>query len=359
VTVDELQRFRRGELSSEDVTSVSRHLVSCPDCASLSRQQIGAESAAATMRALLEAETTVDHPDVETVLSAYVDETLSSGPRLLVDAHLEECAICREDVADLRDERHALQAHRRHAIASWLIAAGVAGIALAGAFLWMTQRDDDRVRPQPKMVRVPMTTPPAKPAGYSRSDWDRLVGDARARGSVAMPAALLALQAEPDELRGASKPVRGVIFSPSSAIVESTRPELRWPATEGARYVVAIFRDDQEVARSKLLATPSWVPPTLARGATYGWQVEVRRNGEATTIPAPPDPPATFAVMDVKSAAAIDDARRQFPEDHLLAALLYARAGVRDSALRELESWTSAHPDDRRAAEILSSIRDW
>jgi hypothetical protein len=331
-------------LPAGDATGLAAHLRECDRCSA----EVESEAAplAASLRAFVDAD---EHPDIET----YVDGALTSEERVLVEEHLEECAICREDVDDLRGVRDRMQRRARPS-PWWLAAAAAAAMAV---FLWQSQRvDEPAVRTTTKVSE----SKPARPAGYGRADWDRLVADARAGGAMAMPAALRELQADPDTLRGGAATRPGARFTPAGEIVASTRPEMRWPPVEGARYVVAIFHEDRRVARSELLTSASWTPPKpLARGTTYEWQVEIHRGEETTTAPEPPDPPAIFAVLDAATAAAVDEARGRFPDDYFLAGLLYARAGVRESAIAELGVWLAAHPGDRRAAEILASIRRW
>ena len=287
-----------------------------------------------------------EHPDLENVLFRYVDGTLDDDLRAEVEAHLQDCARCRADVADAAEARRAI-GRRRHPI-SWLIAAAAAAIAIAAAIWWSQQ--EPKVR-QPGVVKQTVTLPP---------DWNAAVQQARETRRIDPPPAFRALQTERDVLRGRPAPHASGAFSPSGAVIESQRPELRWPPAKDAGYVVKVFEDEKEIARSPLLHVSRWTPPmTLARGVTYVWQIAEKRDSSTTILPAPPDPPALFTVLDTKEMAAIDAARRQFPDDHLLLGVLYARAGVRDRAEDEIGRWIAAHPGDAAARDLLHSIEGW
>jgi hypothetical protein len=285
-----------------------------------------------------------EHPDAEEILFRYVDGTLDSERRADVEAHLEECARCREDVADL-EETHRTIGRRRHPI-SWLIAAAAAAIAIAAAFWWSQQERTVR----PRIVHAAVLPP----------EWNAVVQQAREKRRIDPPAAFRALQADRDTLRGRPVPHAGGTFSPSGTIVETQQPSFRWPAVDSAGYVVKIFEDEKEILRSPLLHESRWTPPrTLARGVTYVWQIAAHSDSVVTILPAPPDPPALFTILDAKEMAGIDAARRQFPDNHFLLGVLYARAGVRDRAEDELGRWIAVHPTDAAARDLLSSVEAW
>jgi hypothetical protein len=77
----------------------------------------------------------------------------------------------------------------------------------------------------------------------------------------------------------------------------------------------------------------------------------------ASLVASPPEPPALLHIADEATAAAIDDAQRTRPDDHLLRAVLEARGGLQADALRELALHLSEHPDDQRAR--AASIASW
>jgi len=286
-----------------------------------------------------------EHPDLDGVLFRYADGTLDRQQRAEVDAHIEHCARCHEDLADAVATQRSVERRRRPA--AWLIAAALAAIVVAAA-LWRPRRE---AALPPSAASVP-------------AEWRALVQQARAQRRIDAPPAVRALQVERDILRDRpARPGAGT-FAPSGTVVETRQPDLHWPAENNAAYRVRIFEKEKEVARSPLLHENRWTPPRpLDRGTTYVWQVEIRGSGRgsggATILPAPPDPPALFTVLDAKTAAMIEDVRRRFPDDRLLLAVLYARAGVRDRAEDEIGRWLLIHPEDAVARDLLTSIKKW
>jgi hypothetical protein len=282
-----------------------------------------------------------EHPDLDGILFRYADGTLDRQQRAEVDAHLEHCARCREDLADAVATQRSVESRRRQP--AWLIAAALAAIVVTAA-LWWPRRETAM---PPSAASVP-------------AEWRTLVRQARAQRRIDAPPAVRALQVDRDILRDRpARPGAGT-FVPSGTVIETRQPDLHWPAKSHAAYRVRIFEKEKEVARSPLLHENRWTPPRpLDRGTMYVWQVEIPGSGSATILPAPPDPPALFTVLDARTAAMMEDARRRFPDDRLLLGVLYARAGVRDRAEDEIGRWLLIHPDDAVARDLLTSIKKW
>jgi hypothetical protein len=94
----------------------------------------------------------------------------------------------------------------------------------------------------------------------------------------------------------------------------------------------------------------------LSRGKTYAWQVEVHRGASVELLPAPPEPQALFRVLDERSSAELAEARRRFPDDHLLLGVLEARFGLQQEARDDLHTHAVQHPDDHKAATLAESV---
>lgn len=162
------------------------------------------------------------------------------------------------------------------------------------------------------------------------------------------------LTAPDDILRGSSSGHAAERVAPAGRIVEETRPEFSWTPRPGSTYVVAVFRDEVEVARSPLLHEPRWRPAqTLRRGNTYIWQVETTKDGTTDIIPSPPAPQSMFAILGEAEHADLVAARRAHPRDRLLHAVLFARYGMRDEARASLREAAAA--GDADAARILAA----
>jgi hypothetical protein len=159
-------------------------------------------------------------------------------------------------------------------------------------------------------------------------------------------------------VRGHSTASSTAALEPAGVVLMTDRPRFRWK-TSVSRAVVSIFDGPRRVARSGLLNVSEWMPDSpLPRGRTYQWQVELR-NGTPRILPAPPDPPAAFRVMDEASFRELTAAQRERPDDHLLLAVLYARAGARSDAEKELAAYRAAHANDVVARQLAESLQSW
>jgi hypothetical protein len=284
------------------------------------------------------------HPNVERELVDFVDGALYREGRELVEAHLESCSRCREDVDDLRDVREQLAREqrmrehhpRRVRVPLYLAAAAmlvVVVVALASLLL----------------LRGSTGTLPATPV-VRRTPWNAAVADARRSGRIEAPPVIAELRPPPDVLR-APGVAPSEMPQPSGVVVENDRPTFTWAAAAGPS-VVRVFHDDREIARSPRLRDAQWTPDEpLPRGVTLTWQVEVTRGDRVDIIPSPPSPPSLLRVLDAQTAATIAAARTRSPGDHLLLGVLYARAGVQDRAIEELRA---AHADN-----LAASVRAW
>lgn len=311
LTLRDVGRFRRGELSATEVVTLSRHLTACTDCSALARDSVDVDDAATSLRA----------------------------------------ALGIDDGEALRTALAASRAWRRKRFA--LIAAAAAVVVIAASIV-MTRVEETPNRPP----RITTSTPrPREVQGYGRVDWDSLVATARQSRRVPMPKVLRELRRSADVWRGtASDPSRRL--HPTGEIVESQQPRFTWPAIADARYVVRIFDGDDEIVRSPRLAIAEWSPDRpLRRGVTYTWQVET--GDRSVIMPSPPDPPALFRVIDAQAADEIAEARRRFPSDRVLLGILYARAGMKTPAAEELALHAAEHPEDAAAAELVASVRGW
>jgi putative zinc finger protein len=338
VTTAEIDALARRQLPPHEVLRVTRHLGACAECLSLAGRDTKPGAIVNVFRL-----DDIEHPDVESELTAYVDGGLTSGRRAQIDAHLEWCAQCREDAGDLRWERARM---RRHTARYAAIAAAAA--AAIAAFVAITAIRQP-ARPAPAVHRQA-----AAVRGYGRADWDAAVRDAVRLGNIQPPSTLAEIRPGADVLRGDTA-ASDEVLEPAGAIIDTTEPRFTWSATRGAHYVVGIFDGEREAAKSGEIAATSWTPPSpLARATTYTWQVEVRRNGGSTIVPAPPRPPAMFRIIDQTTANDLADAQRRFAGDHLLLGVLYARAGLQSRAEEELRASNS--PD---AARLLANIKRW
>lgn len=317
VSAPTLRRFRGGELPAEEILAVGRHLAECHECADLAATLVDIRRAA---QRLADATITDGHPDPETELAKYAAGRGSEA----VAEHVAGCAVCREDVEDRRSV-----APRPRPMA--IIAALAAAVAIVFAAIAFWPRPAAQTPPvvstAPPALPRPPDTPPSR---YGRADWDRLVAEARRTGVLPVAAVLAELRPSPDTFRDSPAAAKSMAaMHPAGVVVESTRPRFAWSPLTGAKFVVSVYDGPREVARSGELDTPGWiVDRDLRRGRTYAWQVEVVHDGVTSVLPEPPAPPAMFRVADAAAVREIEEARRRFPDDPFLHAVIQARHGI-------------------------------
>lgn len=328
VTDEDLQRWRRGDVTPDRVIAIARHLEECAECRARSAEP-------SPLRAIeLGLEAIDEHPSFEDLV-AYADGSRSES----VAAHILTCARCREDVEDRRAAAPP-SARRR-----WLAIAAVLVLALAAALL-LTRRPslDDA----PTTTTVVTTTDKPRPPQPDRKREETFETRlARLDPSLRSVAARLIsgqLPANIRELRppGGSerttRPREGelAVVAPVGTVVDEDRPRFRWSGGS-APYTVEIFDERmQMIATSGPVETREWRPATgLPQSRVLTWQVRREQDGRSEIAPRPPDPPARFRIA---AAAAIEQARAA--TSPLEAALIYAREGMIDAArekLREVE----------------------
>ena len=331
-----LRRLARRELSPPETAEALRHVGECRECAQASIEEL--EPQIGALRSALSEDEGPWHPG-HTELAHVAAGVADRAEREIVESHLEDCALCREDLADL-----ARLSRSRPRRSIWRVAV-TAAAAAAIALIVILQRSDDPPAPQAPAVVVTTTTKApatttttatstqAPPPRYANAEWATLVATAISTKTLPFPREL-GLTA--DVLRGSpTEPVSQV--SPSGIAVDDARPRFTWPERDGATYVVSVFAGEEQVAQSDALTATTWRPPApLPRGRTYVWQVEAVRDGAREILPAPPAPPAMFRIISKRERAELESARRLHPEDHVLHAALAARAGLRDQALASL-----------------------
>jgi hypothetical protein len=348
ITSQELHLVSTGDIEGESLLEIDRHLDACSLCTRRAGELVDLDALAASMHDSLAV--VGEHPEMPDLIG-YAEGSLDDAAREWVDGHLEWCARCREDVDDLRSERESLREGGRRWW--WIAACVLVASAIGAGAMWI----ENRSMPAGKLpgARVHPVTP------VPRADpWSDLEQSVLANGRIGKPAILDSLRPSAETLRG-SDTTPGSALRPSGEVIDDDVPIFTWPATPGAHYVVTIFAKGDPVATSELLSAGKWrAPHPLHRGTTYNWQVEVRNTGGLSTIlPTPPQPEALFRVVDVETVASIDTARRAHPDDHLLQAILYARAGMKSRGLAELNAHLGAHPSDVRAAALADGIRKW
>jgi hypothetical protein len=266
-----------------------------------------------------------------------------------VSLHLAGCEACRTLAAEilpldaaaasLIGEATGSDARRPYRYA-WL-AAAAAVVVVAGAFWWLhgpadASRSHAVVATRPVAAAVPDAIDP--------------------------PPEWLALQRDRTELRGTAHQGRShaSIVAPDGVIVEELEPLLRWTAPRDAECVVSVFEATRLVATSGALNANQWrVDRALVPGHTYTWQVAIGSGRAPLIIPAPPDPPARFTIVDAAAARRLRALAAKDPANHLSLGIAAARAGLQQRAIEELARVPPGTPAFDAASRLAANIRSW
>lgn len=300
------------------------------------------------------------HLDLVEEIAPYIDGRLRGEAKRSLEAHLENCDVCRREVEELQRFAQPRRRARRRAIAAIAAAASVAVVVIAA----LIQR---QAPPPPRVVRRAQQA-----LTVSLRDGDRIIGidgkgalhglsvdsdTARraasliARPDLAAPPALASLAGGSQDLRGPAAPVSSIeVVSPAGIAVIDTRPELIWSARSTGPYRLTITSPDGTPVHG-VTADKRWTPPSpLERGRTYAWQVAATIDGKRVVAPSPPDPPALFRVVDQATADAIRNAN-----SHLVAGMLAYEAGALADARREFALLADANASSPIPARLIAS----
>ncbi len=321
LTAQDAQDYRSGKATPEALLAWDDHLAECAEC----RERLASRASMAEWARGLEGEEAT-HLTREQIV-AKAEGRIADAERFPVEAHLRECAPCREEVEDLAAFRSAQAAAarggpvRKTRPMRWVVP--MAAALVLGIFAW-------------RRFSAPGTEFPATWSAEDRA----LVEKTLEAGALprAMPPRDVGRRA--GVLLGTAKKDAFAVIAPMGVILETDRPKFEWQALQGAtKYSVEVFDSNfNPVASSGLLEGTSWVPEKpLPRGELYHWQVTAMEKGKPVTVPAPPAPEADFRVLSQEILDRITRAHQSGAEGHVLAAALYAQAGMDEEAKHELE----------------------
>ena len=261
--------------------------------------------------------------------------TLTASELLQVDEHLASCDTCRDR---LFAEGQAQTSGR----ASWIAVAAALLVAYS-LVSWMLARHrtvplamQPAVTPeQQQAVRLALSTHTLPRAPIL----DHLLTHNGVRPGTAAP---------PDTFRP---------LSPVGTTVLTDRPLFRWqPAPGATTYIVAIFDEEfRKVAGSPAVSATQWEPEApLPRDRVLTWQITATVGSKTVRAPQPPASEARFEILPAEAAAELAAARRDHSRNHLLLAVLLARAGALDDAAREIDALSLTEPET--ASELRKSL---
>jgi hypothetical protein len=390
---EQLAAFRARTLGPAELLAVDDHVASCLQCRAMLGDAATTNRAFAALRAQVASEAAADHPTYEQI-ERHVEGRSDEPERDRMNAHLDTCVRCADEVRDLAEFRAqritppTTSPARRTghwpalpALVRWaLVPAAAAAAVLAATIVFRGEAPQPApsprqaaasVSPLPAPVRVALADggrrvtldEAGRLAGLpamSRED-ETAIRVALETGRVKTPEFLTGLVEKPGTLLGAAND-RGMLrlVGPIGTAVETARPTLRWLPLKGASsYTAAVFDAHLDpVATSPHLSATEWtLSRPLPRGHDYTWQVVARFDDREVTAPAPPAPEARFRVLEESLATDVVRAREAYAGSHLALGLAYARAGLLDEAERELHALADLNPDSAEARGLLRQVQ--
>lgn len=314
-----------------------------------------------------------EHPGFER-LEALVDGRLDDADQEIVATHVEFCATCAQDLADLTAMRNELAGHTTVVAASsgqagagrWrLMQVAAAVIAVVGIGYFVVSRLQNSTSPATPastqaQANAPVAPAPA-PANPLTADEQSLVDRVLASGRLEMPAAVRGLSGPVGTLLGGGATASSLVpLSPIGTAVLSTAPEFTWQPMRGATsYSIAVF-DQQfaQVASADHVTGTSWTPPAaLPRGATLAWQITAHFPTGDVLAPAPPQPEARFVVVDDATAAVVTSQRARLADQPLALGVLLAKAGLFLDAQHAFERAATQPVHAEHARQLLAGLK--
>lgn len=308
---EQFDRLRRNDAGAAELFAWGDHLQACSECA----------RAASGDRGLSFDSDENAHLDFD-LLHALVEDRADAIDREIADTHLEDCATCRAELADLRlfAKREWTSPWRR-----WLVAAAaVLALIVTGAVMLTARRETPQV------------------------------------ATLNIPPIAVELHAYTRELRGRVRDASALEpLSPIGRIVVEDRPVFEWTASGRSRYVVEVFDEQyQPIATSPRLATTRWTPPyPLPSARVLTWQVTAFDHSGSITAPRPPSAEARFFILDRDRARSIRSLEAQESRPALSLGIAYAESGALAEAQQELSALIAANREVERGRQYLEQVQ--
>ena len=384
LTEQQAEQFRRRRMARDEKAFWERHLAGCHRCL---ERVFGRENASLISERLVEALAPPAEEEFHLSLAElqrYAGGALDEADRTILESHLEDCSACRRAAEALANakpvavspEPEWLRFWHRPALA-WAATVAVALVLVLGWRLWHGANSGGEQVSQKSGIDTEVIVrlvdggheitldKHGTLAGLEALDpaAKNAVQEVLTNAELAKPQVLSELSSPAIRLMGPTDSTRTfALISPSGTVVADEQPTLRWEALSGATdYTVEVFDSQfRKVARSSAQQKTEWrVLAPLHRGATYFWQVTASKGAQQITVPSAPAPKAEFKVLDSQTVDDLQKARNLAPSSHLALGILYARAGMRLDAERELEALVRENQQSPLAAKLLNDVRAW
>jgi len=358
--VKSMDAFSRRALPPAEMLALSDHLAACEKCRERMEALVVGDGGVESFPA----EDVAVHLSEEEIATAAGDESaLTPEAR----AHVASCAECTQEIVAVRRYFRpvVVMQPRKAGLGPVWIGLTAAAILLFAA--WMHRR-----------YAAAPASPQLVAALRDGGGTIGLNGQGELMGTARVPPEDAALLAETlkmhwlpapmvkvddggqaERLRGESVARPGFHVLAPLPETTTTTPEFRWQSMPQAEsYRVEIYDEQFKLAaQSPAIDQTNWTAAApLAPGRLYTWVVKAKTAAGSVQTPQPPEPEARFAVADAKTLAAIDAARRQSPESHLLLAALYARAGMTSAARAEMDVLAKENPGSALVRQLADSL---
>jgi hypothetical protein len=372
LTTATLRGYREKRLAPARLLAADEHLAECEECREALLDHEGGAAADDIIDALISEDEHLGYDALE----GWVDDTLSPQERRAASGHLQQCARCASDLADLRGMAAALPATVRAGRRGMTLqVAAMILLAILGGASWLAVH----YRTQSRALAPVSVTAAAGPvatlrdgsgtvtlgadgalAGVAFSGTDAtLVRDTLSSGRLALDPRVKGLRGERGTLMGATAKNAFEAVSPLGTFVRDGRPQFTWTKMgDGATYRVEIYDDSRKlVLESQPLKGLEWTPDRdLTRGREYAWQVVATSGGKRIVAPQPPLAEAHFGVIDESAADRLAAISRTYRQSHLLMAAAAAREGLLDDARRELDALAALNPHSATVGSLARSL---
>ncbi|MFZ0301303.1 MAG: hypothetical protein WAL75_01405 [Terracidiphilus sp.] len=371
----DLRTFLERHLPPDQVLVLDDHLAVCPECRAALEREAQAGPAFAGLQADFIASET--HLEYEQVLGLAEGKKVSAE----VEFHATHCGSCAYQVEELRQfvadtaevsrSSSALQpVARRAQILSWkprLAWSALAATIILGAGLyWQSSVHTTKSAATLASLRDGDYELSLDESGQLRGA-EGLQPDQRQALRTALDSGRLAVKkisaftaGQQETMLGAPvAPAPFKVISPLNRVVIDDRPTFTWEAMPAATgYRVRVYASGyRKIAESSLIRGTSWqAASALPRGQSYTWTVTAEGPKGEVRSPAPPQPEAEFKVIDAFTAAILGRASSSRGTDHLLLAVLYARAGVIDEARAQLDLLAVQNPGSKLVEQLKASL---
>jgi len=306
-------------------------------------------------------------------LEPYLQGTLPAREQEAFEEHYFDCPVCLAQVQALQAVQMQLaRAENKAGVASlpsraWSMLPGFvwAGLAAAGvvlAFIAIERHHTSASSP----VMLAELHDDGGEVGLDveghvigiPSEYSTLVAQALRTRRLPLPSASAEKDGD-DVLRGES--AAAPAFHVLSPLREVTMPmpEFQWqPLPNAKSYRVEIYEAGYRmVAQSPAVEQTSWKLTTpLTVGQSYIWVVKAETAAGPVPAPQAPVREARFTVADAKTLGAIEAARRQYPDSHLLLASLYAQAGMTSEAREQMAALESQNAGSGLVRDLSLSL---